>query len=233
MDEVLKRRLIGALVVLCAVFLLTLVLPRPGDAPKPEPGTQRVVIDLTQPVPRYAPAAAVTASSAPSAAPPEAPTTSTATADEPPEIETPAPEPQKMETPPPAAPAKPDAQPAATATAAAELKPTLRLEQKVSTPIPAPAPAAAAPRPVVSPTAKAPTKSAALQKAWYVQIGSYASLDNAHAALDPLKASNGLISPADTATGTLYRVRLGPYATKEQAKAARERYAPKANLVED
>jgi DedD protein len=56
-----------------------------------------------------------------------------------------------------------------------------------------------------------------------VQVGGFAEIANAHQAQDRLKAAGqaSIIAPAETARGTLYRVRAGPYASREAAAAAR------------
>ena len=46
MDEALKRRLIGALILIVAVFIISLLLPRPGVIHTDE-NNQRVTLDLT------------------------------------------------------------------------------------------------------------------------------------------------------------------------------------------
>ncbi|MES2489256.1 MAG: SPOR domain-containing protein [Pseudomonadota bacterium] len=46
MDEALKRRLIGALILILAVFIISLLLPRPGVVHTDE-NNQRVTLDLT------------------------------------------------------------------------------------------------------------------------------------------------------------------------------------------
>jgi DedD protein len=58
---------------------------------------------------------------------------------------------------------------------------------------------------------------------WFVQLGSFGDIANARKVLDRMAAQGhqGLISPVDTAAGTLYRARLGPYGGREAADAAR------------
>ncbi|WP_169729218.1 SPOR domain-containing protein [Solimonas soli] len=73
--------------------------------------------------------------------------------------------------------------------------------------------------------------------AWSVQVGGFSDIARARAVQDKLKAlgQSSFISPLDTARGTLYRVRAGPYATREAAQAAQGRLKgggyPEARVV--
>src|SRR3546814_13465897 len=55
---------------------------------------------------------------------------------------------------------------------------------------------------------------------WFVQVGGFADIANARrvqAGLQGLGQPN-VLAPIDTAKGTIYRVRAGPYATQAAAK---------------
>jgi cell division septation protein DedD len=95
-----------------------------------------------------------------------------------------------------------------------------------STPAPAPAstPAPAAAPAVKATPAPAPPPAAARTEpapgAWYVQLGSFSSRDNAKRLAADLekKGFNATISPLTTGGGkTLYRVRTGGFKTREEA----------------
>jgi cell division septation protein DedD len=153
---------------------------------------------------------------------------------EPPKAPPPKPEPQPAKVEP--APAKPEA--------GAAKPPALKLETATPKfdPPPKPPPTAvartepvkpASPTPVVTPAAvpstaaaKAPATTTAPPPAvtgWAVQVGGFLDLTRAHSVQDSLKAGGfaSYISPLDTAKGTLYRVRAGPFATKDKAATAR------------
>jgi cell division septation protein DedD len=87
---------------------------------------------------------------------------------------------------------------------------------KVLTNQPPPKPVAAKPPQVL---AKPNTKSH-----WYVQLGAFSNMDNAHLQLDKWKARKyqGILSPLDARKGPLYRVLIGPYTTKDQAADAQK-----------
>jgi DedD protein len=273
MDEVLKRRLAGALVLILVAFVLSLILPRPGEIRSDADG-KRVTIDLSPDATLPAPAAA-----APTPVPPviaavpenhdpanndtasvaanedndpeiEEPPVSTAQAragerDAAPAAAAPAVLPEKPEPVAAVATAKP-------APEKLEAKPALKLADKLSQK-PEPKPPASEVKPAVQASAKPPPPAA--QKSpevaakpsviappkgrWYVQAGAFTDVGNAHQVLDKLTAGGlkGIISPLDSSKGTRYRVRVGPFAQREQAKAAQERvtqlgYA-NGSLVED
>lgn len=124
-------------------------------------------------------------------------------------------------------PAKPQAPPPTVEAAPAPAKPA-EAPQPADTPKPA-APAVAAPPPASKPPAGGGS--------WYVQIGGFADIANARQAQDKAKAAGqgSILAPIDTAKGTLYRVRAGPYASREAAQAAQGALAgkgfPDAKLV--
>lgn len=214
MDEALKRRLIGAGLLLIAAFALVSMLPEPRLRTAPEADLRVVTIDLNapevpagEPVELSSPDAAAPSTPPASSAPVgEAPTESAARASEegaPPEIEQEAPETVSAPAPvkaPPAEPSRP-APPPAVAT-----KPA--------------APAQTTPAQVAA--AKPPTAKGG--PSWWVQIGSYSDIDNARQVEVRLRELQqpAVVAPIDTAKGTLYRVRGGPYASEAQAKSAHE-----------
>lgn len=232
MDEVLKKRLIGAAVLVLAALLISLLLPRPGQAPELEPGQQSVTIDLNAPPPATdaeRPPPDLTTVAPLDAAPAEAAETPEATS--PPGELAPA----SAETPPPQAaePAKP-AVPALKLDSRLSTPPTKPEPVKAEAPKPAEKPETARPEPVkpvpapVTPPPARPATAAKPDKAekpWYVQIGSFSDIGNARQVLDKLKSAGyaGLISPTETRSGTLYRARVGPYAGRAAAETAREK----------
>lgn len=277
MDEAMKRRLIGVLVIVVVVFVISLLLPHPGTV-RTDANNQRVTLDLTgkepealhaapTPVPPVIAAAPAAVEKKPDSAatnegvppqieePPVAPTNMPAesmTDDEPP-----ASKPDKPATAPkpapPAAKAKVEtatasAAPEKTAPPKTEAKPTLKLEDSLKQ-----KPAAAVAKPTEKVPAKtvakvpeAPAKPASAVAAkpsakshWFVQVGAFGEVANAHQVLDKLSAKGlkGLISPLDSDKGTRYRARIGPFATRELAKQAQDRAAKlgyaSSSVVED
>ncbi len=262
MDEALKRRLVGVLVVAVVVFIISLLLPHPGTV-KTDGNNQRVTLDLTgkEPEPMHTAPTPVppVIAAAPAAAnkPPEATSSNDGT---PPQIEEPPvtsglpaesmtddEPPAKAQKPADIAVAKPALPPAkpkpATVVAAAapekpapakaEPKPALKLEDSLKQ-----KPAAAkldkpadkaAPKPAdKTPAAVAKAAPAAPAKThWFVQVGAFTDIAKARQALDKLgsKGLKGIISPLDSAKGTLYRARIGPLASRDQAKQAQDQAA--------
>ena len=107
-------------------------------------------------------------------------------------------------------------------TAPVEAKPTPRpAAASVEPPKVAPAtPAAATPAP-------RPSAPAASDVGFAVQLGAFASLAEAHALRDRLRASgfSAIVQPVPTAKGTLNRVRVGPVATRAEAEQLKSRLA--------
>lgn len=107
-------------------------------------------------------------------------------------------------------------------TAPVEAKPTPRpAAASVEPPKVAPAtPAAATPAP-------RPSAAAASDVGFAVQLGAFASLAEAHALRDRLRASgfSAIVQPVPTAKGTLNRVRVGPVATRAEAEQLKSRLA--------
>lgn len=85
-------------------------------------------------------------------------------------------------------------------------------------------------RPIVAPARAAPAPVATRGPGFYVQVAAFGSADRAAALARSL---GGSVSPA----GSLYRVRLGPYATSDVAAKARAAAAargyPDARVVRD
>ncbi len=99
-----------------------------------------------------------------------------------------------------------------------------------SEPTRAPAPSAR-PTPAKTP-AKAPAKAAEAAAFW-VQVDSLSSKDQAEARKRGMAAAGfkATIVPGSGTKGTLYRVRVGPYATREEADHARDEIARKAKVA--
>lgn len=229
MNEVVKRRLAGATVLIGIAFVGVSLLPRLGSAPG-EDGVRIVVIDLApespepvaaletvppqlaapEPMPEPAPETESEAGSAPESADIEDPGT-----DSPPvaatalreEVE---PSSAGSDAALPAAPPKPLA--TAELPAPAPVRPGLKLSETI-------APQAQT-RPETAIAATPGTR-------WYVQVGGFADIRNAHQAQERLKDAGqaSIIAPAESDRGTLYRVRAGPFASREAAVAAQTQLA--------
>lgn len=272
MDEAMKRRLVGVLVIVVVVFVISLMLPHPGTVQTDE-NNQRVTLDLTgkapeplhaTPTPVPPVIAAAPASNEPK--PDTPPATDSSTASRPDELpvagnnmpaesmtdDEPPPKPEKPAEAAISKPAEPPARPKSevataaptseksAAAAKAETKPSLKLEnslkqKSVATTPPKP-PEKTAPK-TVARAPEAGTKSTPLipskavgasgSKHWFVQVGAFSEVAKAHQVLDKLAANGlkGLISPLDSSKGTLYRARIGPFASHDQAKQAQDRAA--------
>ena len=120
------------------------------------------------------------------------------------------------------APAKPVVAVPATPTPAPTVKPApappdlASPEPKKSEVTPADA---SKPPPVAAAKPAAPPRPASSESV-YVQVGGFADIGNARQAQDRLKAIGqaSLLSPVETAQGTLYRVRIGPFASRDAAQ---------------
>src|SRR5689334_16159510 len=120
---------------------------------------------------------------------------------------------------PPATPVPPPAAPpAAAAPARGETAPA----PQAAAPAPAPAtpkPAETAPTRAAAPAATPAAKPAeAIQNGWYVQVNAFRSRANAESEVSRLKAKGhtAFVAPG----GSLFRVRVGPFADRAQADAA-------------
>lgn len=268
MDEDIKRRIVGAVVLFGGAFFVSLLLPRPGaDAPL-DAGMKREIIDLNAPAQAEVPGPLETAAVAAAAPQPSAEQTTspdpaadaaidpaamtsfdeeTAASD----VTVAAPEDEsapasKLPTQPVAA-AEVPAQPVPKPSVVAQAAPSTKLESKPAPKALAQAPAKAPPAPVVAakpaPTAApaATTKPAPLpvtpapapRQRWFVQVGSFSDAEKARVEMQRLRPAPSIISPAETSNGVFYRVRLGPYASKEKAISDRDRYAQKGQVLAD
>lgn len=242
MDNPLKRRLLGAVILLATAFILASLLPEPRLQATGEEDLKVVTVDLHA---TPAPVAEVTPTPLevidPTVAAPEADESTSAEGGAP-EISAEAQAPDADDygaTALPAATAAPKPSAAATAmptskpTAKPTLAPTAPPTQKPTplptlkpTPVPTPLPTAA---PTPLPSAKPlPTVASAAAAAstdgdrWWVQIGSYSDITNAREGESRLKALGipVFIAPIDSPNGILYRVRGGPYSDKANGEKA-------------
>ncbi|MFC4253258.1 SPOR domain-containing protein [Sinimarinibacterium flocculans] len=224
MNDKLKRRLTGAAVIVLVALALAALLPEPQLAPSVEDELRVVTIPLQEEaIVETAPLDDGEAGTA-------------GEVDSPPEIvdgDGVAPE-----TPP---------APASTPTARPTTRPTPKPSARppaTPSPSPTPAPAATAtprPTPVVTATPRPQPTAAAGADAggeiWWVQVGSYADIGNAREAEARLAAlgQTVIVAPIETASGTLYRVRAGPYTSAARAQAAHEQVVragmPEARLI--
>lgn len=205
MDETLLKRLVGVVALVLAAMLLTSILPKPGPAGLGGSAERVVTMDLTKadsvPVEVEPAAASAPTSTMDSEAPPPTPATPND-----PVTTSPAPE----SPPPPAAAVQP----------APAGEPPLAGAAAAEKPVPAPTHAEVTPPPVeIAIPAAAPSSA---NGKWQVQAGAYSQLERAESVRSKAAAVKVpcVISPADTGTGTLYRVRCGPYATRGQGLAA-------------
>lgn len=209
MDEVVLRRVVGVITLAIAAFLLSWLLPRPGLDRLRGEGERVVTVDLTRPdaVPQEIPPPTEDEPPPPPVREPTEAELAAATAPPPEPVASepqpePAPPPKPVDPPKPAEPPRP-VEPKPAASAPAETKPA--------------APKPAEPRPTPAP---APSASGGGQV--MIQAGAYSHLDKAEQVRTKAGAQGQrcAISPAETAKGTLYRVRCGPFADRTQAQAA-------------
>lgn len=200
MDDRLKQRLIGAVLLVIAALVLVSLLPTPQLRQAADPDVQMVTINLLAPdTPLGAPADALAIEPAVIAVP--ATPASLAPA-----------------TPEPAAEGgSPELVPVDAPAFEAETGPAVS-----TTPAPTTAPTSApsldarpTPAPLTSPL---PSGSAS----WWVQVGSFSDIANARLAEQRIRelGQPAVLAPVETPRGTLYRVRGGPYAGEVQAQAA-------------
>lgn len=235
MDTRLKERLVGAAALVLIVVLVVpelLTGPKRAEAPAPTEAiapVHTVVIDLAAsghasldrpaadapdakpmdaPAVRIAPPVPGTSSTpvaaaSPSAAVPAqaAATPAAAPPSAPATTSTPAPSVAPTPTPTPTATAKPDRAPAATAAPPVAVEPAPKLAAK----------------PVTRPTGEA----------WVVQLGSFASRENAEKLAVTLRAKGyrAFVSEFHGSSRTLYRVRVGPEQDRARAEAIAARLA--------
>ena len=222
MDEVLLRRLVGVVTLAIAAFLLSWLLPRPGLDRLRGEGERVVTVDLTRP----------------DARPQEIPMPSAAEeppVEAPPPVAEPEPSSPSPSPPVPAQAAVESPKPAATPpvskpTEPADKAPTPEPAKVVAqAPKPEAPPKPAEPKPAEpKPPEPKPSKPAIETPAAggtgqvMVQAGAFSFLDKAEGVRERAGAlgQRCVISPAETAKGTLYRLRCGPYADRAQAQAA-------------
>jgi DedD protein len=212
-----RRRLVGAIaLVLLAVIVLPMVFD-PDPKPAPPPVSVRIPGEEDSKfVPKVVPKGGVSTSAPLPKV--EEPRPATEAANKAVEAAKPA------EVAKPAAPAA--AQPA---TAPASAKPVEKPVEK-----PAEKPAArqeaakpaekSAAKPVEKPAEKPVAKPAAIGEQFYVQVGAFADADKVREIADKLKGARiaHYTEPVATAKGSVTRIRLGPYASKEAAEKARD-----------
>jgi DedD protein len=215
-----RRRLVGAIVLaLAAAVIVPMLLesePRPlGEdvAVKIPPVDEgKFVNRLNDPAAKADKAGAPPADTKASSPPPKvADATPPKTAEmSPPEPKAPAAE-QKAAPPPSAAPASPAPPPAATAPTAVTPAPAPAAVHVPSTP-----PAAAA-----APATSAPPANGTFA----VQLAAFSDDKGANALAGKLKRAgySAYTEPFKTSKGTLWRVRVGPYPTRDAANAARDK----------
>jgi len=88
---------------------------------------------------------------------------------------------------------------------------------------PAPAPVAAAPAPVRPATPP-------VTNGWSVQVGAFSSRENADRQVQQLKAKGFAASIAPSTAGSLYRVRVGPFAQRAEADRTATRLSQEEGL---
>ncbi len=228
MDTRIKERLVGAIVLVAIVVIVVpelLTGQRAPSAPPSEPGTvpQRTVTIHLDNAERAAiahpPPAAVPLASPAAAPAAEAPVAIPASLNPGPAEETLAsPEPVAAVAAPPAATAEPHAVPAARAAVpAASLAPRA-----------APSATAAAKAPAAPPPAPPrPSSVAHGGEAWVVQLGSFASRENAERLASNLRTKrySAYVSEFRGSGRVLFRVRVGPEQDRARADAIAARLA--------
>ncbi len=212
MNDQLKRRLIGAAIIVLVALGLAALLPEPRLQRAADddmrvvtiPLQDEAIATLTPEVDETAIDSRVDQSSPPEIAEGDA-ALATATATPLPPVATPV----ATEKPAPTPTSTPKPTPKPTATP---------VPTPVATPKPTPVPSlapTAPPRPTAAP-------AAAGREVWWVQVGSYADIGNAREVESRLAAigQTVVVAPIDAAAGTLYRVRAGPYDSAVRAEAA-------------
>lgn len=236
MDEKLKRRLAGAAVLLALAFIVVSLLPTPQEAAR-QPDGEVVTIPLGAEVSGTDGAIAPT--------PPDAavlaPAASTTDADprhHDADVDIDAAGDDDLAAEPSSArPASGKSEPSLPEPpAVAELEPKPAVKPSAAVAASKPPPVAkpvdskpvAAPSPAPSAVAKVPVAGGASGD-WYVQIGGFADIANARQAQARVQAAgqSGLLAPTETAKGTIYRVRAGPFASREAAQLAQSALAAK------
>jgi DedD protein len=219
MDQMLKQRLIGAIVIIAlAVIFIPMILEGPDKElstrtrSMPPPPAIDYQTEVELPVP-----------AATSEAPEPAGTPVTA-----------APEQDVSALP---ESATPPAEPAAAATAPVAVKP---VESAAKPPVPKPpAPRPPAPKQAVAkplpPPEKSPPKTASVvsQGGWVLQVGSFTQQANAQSLRDRLKKSGYQVTVqvAKGADGSIHRVLVGPVSDRTTAEKLRDKLARDQKLT--
>ncbi len=201
MDAALKQRLVGAAVL---VALAVIFLPMLVDGPEPQPGTAAVPLAIPP-----APQRDFETRELPLAAPPSHAPVPAVTADDP----------NRIVTVDAANAPRVDALPEDTVVPDIDPTPVITPDT-LPAPSGAPVPVATAPTPATA-TSSAPSTTPGGK--FVVNLGSYANAANASALVSALKTA-GLPAYADTTqldAKPVQRVRLGPYAQRGEAEAAR------------
>lgn len=128
-------------------------------------------------------------------------------------------------TPPATQPAEETSPPAATSVPETNVRPAAQPEPRPTAASTPPAVAAVPPKPAPAPTkpalASAPSApTSAVQKGWAVQVGSFSSRATAERLAKELNAasqSSAFVMPVKSGGNTLYRVRIGPFASRAAA----------------
>lgn len=199
MNEQLKRRFTGLALIILVLFLLSWVLPKPGEPPPTGDNVQRVTLDLQ-----------VSEAQSDVLSPVSTPVPS---AIEAPRLVDP------IQAEKAAVSVEPDIEesPLPELTSSVSPKPAL-VAPTIAKPI-----TKNPPKTGVVTAPKSISKSS--QTHWYVQLGAFSDVTNARQLLQRYKAQKfpGILSPADTPKGARYRVRIGPYAKRETAMEAQNR----------
>jgi DedD protein len=228
-ERQLKERLVGAAVLMAmAVILIPEMLSGPRRAPAPQvaPTAERSEANLK----RYTIDLNGDLNGDPNGdreetLPAAVPETSNIEAAPPPAEEVPPAEPPPEELP----PAEDSAAPAPVPSEAITESPQQESSAApVATPVPAPVaktdpvppPARSEARPQAAPVAPAPAPGST--RRWAVQLIAYDNRERAQRMAEDLRESNyaAFVMPVQAATGTLYRVRVGPFATRAEADNA-------------
>lgn len=202
MNEQLKRRFTGLALIIFVLFLISWVLPKPGEMLPDGENVQRVTLDLKASE-TIADAPSLTATLAPAPVEVLSHVESAVTEKV---VNTPEPDIEEV----PSSELISKVSSGSVVTASPTAKPPVKKPLNAIT-----TPQVSAP--------KAAPKSA--EPHWYVQLGAFSEVGNARQLLERFKAQkySGFLSPADTSKGTRYRVRIGPYAKREQAMGAQKR----------